>query len=171
MKSAMTLIELLVVIGLVGIIAGIGYPNLDGWNCKQLIRNDFESLNNMFEQARAEAINRNQSVIVEANRRLPADGVTYRAFLNNDRRCPGTQGRTAIPNEIPNITLSGETTAWGVPTQCFHSDGTATGSQAVQFHEVRRACNGVNITYRVNIFSATGLFEKLVRGNNAWQDF
>ena len=49
MKPAITLIELLVVIALVGIIAGTGWPTLTGWNCKQELRNDFESLNQLFE--------------------------------------------------------------------------------------------------------------------------
>ena len=81
MKPAITLIELLVVIALVGIIAGTGWPTLTGWNCKQEHRNDFESLNQLFEKARAEALNRSQTVLVRANRSLPADGATYTCLL------------------------------------------------------------------------------------------
>ena len=82
MKPAITLIELLVVIALVGIIAGTGWPALTGWNCKQELRNDFESLNQLFEKARSEAINRSQTVLVRANRSyLPMVPPTRLIFL------------------------------------------------------------------------------------------
>ena len=46
MRPAITLIELLIVIALVGIIAGVGWPSLGGWNCRQDLRNEFENFNN-----------------------------------------------------------------------------------------------------------------------------
>ena len=76
MRPAFTLIELLIVIALVGIIAGTGWPTLTGWNCKQELRNEFESLNNVFEKARVEAINRNKMILVQPNKSLPTNGAT-----------------------------------------------------------------------------------------------
>ena len=93
MKPAFTLIELLIVIALVGIIAGTGWPALAGWNCKQELRNEFESLNNVFEKARVEAINRNKMILVQPNKRLPTNGATYSVYLLDNKICSATQGR------------------------------------------------------------------------------
>ena len=67
MKSAITLIELLVVIALVGIIAGVGWPSLDGWNCRQNLRNDFEQFNLFMSRVQSEGASRNVTTLVNVN--------------------------------------------------------------------------------------------------------
>lgn len=171
MKPGITLIELLVVIALFGIIAGVGFPNLAGWNCKQEIRNDFASVNNIFEQARDEAINRSRTVLVRTIKNLPSDGATYRAFLLDNRNCNASQSSQSLELFIPNVVISNKTQLFGPSAQCFHSDGTATASQAAQQHQMSRTCRGIPITYQTFVFGATGLLDKQRRFKNAWVDF
>ena len=172
MKPAITLIELLVVIALVGIIAGTGWPTLTGWNCKQELRNDFESLNQLFEKARAEAINRSQTVLVRANRDLPSNGATYRAYLLSNRACSFSGSAQSLHPLIPNLVISNKSRLMGVANQCFNSDGSASASNAIQLHQVQRDCGKGNQTLQTLVFGATGLFEKKVRrpGDSSFSD-
>ena len=162
MRPAFTLIELLIVIALVGIIAGTGWPTLTGWNCKQELRNDFESLNNIFEKARVEAINRGRTVLVKANRSLPYNGAIYSAYLLPNKTCRISSSAQSLSKQIPNLTISDKSRLFGTPNQCFHADGTATSIQALQFHQVQRNCSGRTHSYQTLVFGATGLFEKKV---------
>jgi len=161
-RPAITLIELLVVIALVGIIAGTGWPTLTGWNCKQELRNDFETLNSFFENARVEAINRNKTVLVRANKSLPSNGPTYQAYLLPNKSCRMSSAAQSLSLQIPNLTISNKSRLYGTPNQCFHADGTATSIQAFQFHQIQRECSGKNHSYQTIVFGATGLFEKKV---------
>jgi len=171
-KPAFTLIELLIVIALVGIIAGTGWPTLTGWNCKQELRNDFESLNNIFEKARVEAINRGRTVLVKANRSLPHNGAIYQAYLLPNKSCAMSTRAQSLSLQIPNLTISDKSRLYGTPNQCFHADGTATSIQAFQFHQVQRECSGKTHSYQTLVFGATGLFEKKVyfAGTSGYQD-
>ena len=162
MRPAFTIIELLIVIALVGIIAGTGWPTLTGWNCKQELRNEFESLNNVFEKARVEAINRNKMILVQPNKRLPTNGATYSVYLLDNKICSATQGRQSLSYIIPNLTISNNYTLRGAAFQCFHADGSATASQANQVHRIERTCSGEAHSYQTVVFGATGLFEKRV---------
>ncbi|MDE0954808.1 MAG: prepilin-type N-terminal cleavage/methylation domain-containing protein, partial [Candidatus Poseidoniales archaeon] len=125
MRPAFTIIELLIVIALVGIIAGTGWPTLTGWNCKQELRNDFETLNSFFENARVEAINRNKTVLVRANKSLPSNGPTYQAYLLPNKSCSMSSAAQSLSLQIPNLTISNKSRLYGTPNQCFHADGTA----------------------------------------------
>jgi prepilin-type N-terminal cleavage/methylation domain-containing protein len=166
-KPAFTLIELLIVIALVGIIAGTGWPTLTGWNCKQELRNEFESLNNFFEKARVEAINQNKSVIVSVAKGMSAwGGARISADISqpNNFRCARLTA-SSLRNIIPDLTISTKYKLLGAPgssQQCFHADGTATASQATQVYQIQRTCSGQPHTYQTLIFGATGLFEKKV---------
>ena len=172
MRPSITLIELLIVIFLVGIIAGTGWPTLTGWNCKQELRNDFESLNNIFEKARVEAINRGRTVLVRANNRLPHNGAIYSAYLLPNKMCRISSSAQSLSMQIPNLTISDKSRLYGTPNQCFHADGTATSIQALQFHQVQRECSGKTHSYQTLVFGATGLFEKKVffQGTSGYQD-
>jgi|TARA_B110000093_G_scaffold150215_1_gene164063 prepilin-type N-terminal cleavage/methylation domain-containing protein len=161
-RPAITLIELLIVIALVGIIAGTGWPTLTGWNCKQELRNEFESLNNVFEKARVEAINRNKMILVQPNKSLPTNGATYSVYLLDNKICSATQGRQSLSNIIPNLTISDKYKLLGAAFQCFDADGSATASQATQVHQIQRTCSGQTHSYQTLVFGATGLFEKKV---------
>jgi prepilin-type N-terminal cleavage/methylation domain-containing protein len=162
-KPAITLIELLVVIALVGIIAGTGWPALTGWNCKQELRNDFESLNQLFEKARSEAINRSQTVLVRANRSLPSNGATYTAYLLTNKACTLSGSAQSLDPMIPKLVITSKSRLLGVTNQCFNSDGTASASNSTQLHQVQRDCGKGDETYQTLVFGATGLFEKKVR--------
>jgi len=162
MRPAITIIELLIVIALVGIIAGTGWPTLTGWNCKQELRNDFESLNNIFEKARVEAINRGRTVLVRANRSLPYNGAIYSAYLLPNKTCSFSSSAQSLSMQIPNITISNKSKLFGATSQCFHADGSATASQSVQVHQVQRECSSKTHSYQTLVFGATGLFEKKV---------
>ena len=168
MKLAFTLIELLIVIALVGIIAGTGWPTLTGWNCKQELRNEFESLNNFFEKARVEAINQNKSVIVSVAKGMsPWNGARISAMIGqpNKLRCARSSASSSLRNIIPDLTISTKYKLLGAPgssQQCFHADGSATASQAIQVYQIQRTCSGQTHTYQTLIFGATGLFEKKV---------
>tara|TARA_B100000795_G_scaffold183734_1_gene139358 strand:- start:1247 stop:1771 length:525 start_codon:yes stop_codon:yes gene_type:complete len=161
-RPAFTLIELLIVIALFGIIAGFGWPSLAGWNCKQELRNEFEALNSVFENARVEAVNRNRSILIEPNNRLPSVGATYSVFLLSENICSATQARQSLSLVIPNLTISNNYTLRGAAFQCFHADGSATASQANQVHRIERTCSGEAHSYQTVVFGATGLFEKRV---------
>ena len=162
MKPAFTLIELLIVIALVGIIAGTGWPTLTGWNCKQELRNEFESLNNFFEKARVEANNQNSTVLVRANKSLPSNGAIYQAYISPNKICQMQSSTSSLSNIIPNLTISSKYLLFGAASQCFNADGTATASQAAQVHQIQRTCSGQTHSYQTLVFGATGLFEKKV---------
>jgi prepilin-type N-terminal cleavage/methylation domain-containing protein len=161
-KPGITLIELLVVIALVGIMAGVGWPNLSGWNCKQETRNDFEALNNIFEDARVEAINRSRSILVRGTKKLPAQGGQYGAFLLDTKTCNANATNQSLANFIPNVTISIKTKISGPSGQCFHSNGTSTSTEPTKLYEVQRTCKEKKLTFRSIIFGATGLIEKMV---------
>lgn len=172
MKAAITLIELLVVIALVGIVAGTGWPALTGWNCKQELRNDFESLNNIFEKSRVEAINRGKTVLVRANKSLPSNGAIYTAYLLQNKTCSYSASAQSLNMVIPSITISNKTRLLGVASQCFNSDGSAIASSLPQLHQVQRNCSNKTYTYQTLVFGATGLFEKKIKphGSSSFQD-
>ena len=109
MKLAFTLIELLVVIALVGILAGVGWPNLAGWNCDQDARNNFESISQFMRTSQSEATNSNSTVLVRttSSRNEVSQGV-IRAYKEdrNDRKCVYSAANSRpIPHIIPTLTF------------------------------------------------------------------
>jgi len=170
MKYGITLIELLIVIALVGIISGVGWPALQGWNCKQEHRNDYEELNNIFEKARAQATSEGNSTLVKANRGLPSNGGTYSVYSLQTKNCSFSGSPSNLSFKIPSHTISNKSKIFGPAWQCFHADGSASASQALNLHQVQKECDGKTITYQTLIFGATGLFEKKIRKGSSWQD-
>jgi Tfp pilus assembly protein FimT len=163
-KPAITLIELLIVIGLVGIIAGVGWPNLQSWNCKQQLRNDFENFNLYMSKMQAEATTRSRTTLVQVV--IPAGAVSLRPFLVDTKTCTGA--RQSLQTQIPILTLSTATKVAGDQTQCFYSDGGADANS----YQFTKTCSGKRYLYKTQIFGATGLIEKLQYNftNKSWED-
>ena len=166
MKSAITLIELLVVIALVGIIAGVGWPNLDSWNCRQDHRNSFEKFNQYMFEAKTQAINRNQSTLVSVTK--SGSQVSLRAYLLATSACSIATSSQALDSQIPRITFRDEIVITGPSSQCFYSDGSADANS----YQFGRECGDKSYLYKIQFFAATGLAEKLIysRIRSAWED-
>ena len=154
MKPAITLLELLVVIALVGIIAGVGWPNLVDWNCRQELRNDFEKFNNYLNEVQSEAISRNKTTLVRVV--TPSGAAYLRPFLLQDKNCTVTSRSQSLESQIPIHSFPLKTRVSGYQYQCFYGDGSADGNS----YQFLRNCSDKSYLYKVQIFGATGLFEK-----------
>tara|TARA_B100000787_G_C16084129_1_gene245876 strand:+ start:124 stop:642 length:519 start_codon:yes stop_codon:yes gene_type:complete len=171
MKLAFTLIELLVVIALVGILAGVGWPNLAGWNCDQDARNNFESISQFMRTSQSEATNSNSTVLVRttSSRNEVSQGV-IRAYKEdrNDRKCVYSAANSRpIPHIIPTLTFKKKVILDGPVFQCFYPDGSADSGD----YRFRKQCSSL-ISYGMTVFSATGLSTKMKFSTirNVWED-
>ena len=149
----MTLIELLVVIAMLAILAAVSGPNIDSWNCKQEIKNDYLRLNGFLELTRSEAIDRNKTIMANYNRN---------GFMIAYQVGKSCQVNTSIVStNIPNLTLNKKNTISTHSSNqlytCFNADGSSYGGQFT----ISRQCGDKNYKYKSQIFSATGFMEKL----------
>ena len=156
MKPAITLIELLVVIALVGIIAGVGWPSLEGWNCRQNLRNDFERFNLFMSRVQSEGASRNETTLVHVN--LINGQTSLRAYQLENDTCALTNELLLEP-QIPRLDLPADTGVvhgTGMEFQCFYPDGSSDANT----YQFTRECSGVQHLYKNQFFSATGLLER-----------
>ncbi len=171
MKTAITLLELLVVIALVGIIAGVGWPNLVGWNCRQEHRNDFERFNHFLKEVQSVAINRNKTTLVRVTPSPQNSNSlgTLKAYLLQNKSCTTSRAQS-LENEIPTYYFhkESELKTEHNRNQCFYADGSADYNTFT----LRRSCGGKNLLYRIQMFAATGLIskEKFNFKKNTWED-
>ena len=154
MKTAITLLELLVVIALVGIIAGVGWPNLVDWNCRQELRNDFEKFSLYLNEVQSEAIRRNKTTLVRVV--TPQGSAYLRPFLLQDKNCTITTRSQSLENQIPIHSFPPATRISSAGYQCFYADGSANANS----YQFTRKCSDKSYLYKIQIFGATGLFEK-----------
>ena len=154
MRSSITLVELLVVIALVGILAGVGYPNLVDWNCRQDLRNDFEKFSLYLNEVQSEAISRNKTTLVRVV--TPQGSAYLRPFLLQDKNCTVTTRSQSLENQIAIHSFPPATRISSAGNQCFYGDGSADAG-SFQF---TRSCADKSYLYKVQIFGAPGLFEK-----------
>ena len=155
MRPAITLIELLVVIALVGIIAGVGWPSLEGWNCRQNLRNDFEQFNLFMGRVQSEGASRNVTTLVNVN--ISNGEASLRAYTLQNNICSLSNSQTLEP-QIPRLTLPKNTkvSGPGMQYQCFYPDGSSDANT----YQFTRECSGVQHLYKNQFFSATGLLER-----------
>jgi len=172
-KSAITLIELLVVIALVGIIAGVGWPSLGGWNCRQDLRNEFENFNNYMRKVQSESVSSNKTTKVAT---YFGGGKNYNsAFLHTEKTC-SSSGRSQIKNGYPKLIIpldievlvDNTPLKWKSAYQCFYPDGSATANN----YQFTKLCGGKKYLYKTQFFGATGLIEKLKYNytSSTWDD-
>ena len=167
MKPAITLIELLIVIALVGIVAGVGWPNLDGWLCRQNHLDDFSNFTLYLKKMQSESMNRNRTTVVEVvdNGSPNSDFLRPYVLPANVNACTlAGAGPQTIEDLIPVLRFPPEMDISGNRIQCFFSDGSASNNT----YEFARQCGNRNYQYRSVTFGATGLIQKL-RFNNATQ--
>lgn len=178
MKSAITLIELLVVIALVGIIAGVGWPSLGGWNCRQDLRNEFENFNNYMRKVQSESVSSNKTTKVATyfyQSPFGGGGTYNRAFLHTEKTC-SSSGRSQIKNSYPiviipldiEVLVDNTPVKWKRGYQCFYPDGSATANN----YQFSKLCGGKKYLYKTQFFGATGLIEKLKYNytSSTWDD-
>ena len=167
MKPAITLIELLVVIALVGIIAGVGWPSLDGWNCRQNLRNDFEQFNLFMSRVQSEGASRNVTTLVNVN--ISNGEASLRAYTLQNNICSLSNSQSLEP-QIPRLTLPKNTkvSGPGMQYQCFYPDGSADANT----YQFNRTCSDKEYLYKNQFFGATGLIEKLKWNytSKSWND-
>ena len=174
-RYAITLIELLVVIAVLAILAGVAGPNLNGWACRQDIKNDFAELNGFLSTLRSEAVNRNSSILAYSERTGDNALISTRV---------GSQGVKSNCN-IDSITetnivdkFTTDINKSSLNDACFHADGSATTAS----YTLARQCGGSfdnggkKYEYKNQIFSATGFIQKFKRVLNSdgdsqpWQE-
>ena len=168
MRPAITLIELLVVIALVGIIAGVGWPSLEGWNCRQNLRNDFERFNLFMSRVQSEGASRNETTLVHVN--LNNGQTSLRAYQLVNDTCALTNELLLEP-QIPRLDLPADTGVvhgTGMEFQCFYPDGSADANT----YQFNRTCSDKKYLYKNQFFGATGLIEKLKYNytSKSWND-
>ena len=164
-RLSFTLIELLVVIAVLGILAGVAAPNLNGWYCRQDVKNDFSKLNGFLSTLRSEAVNRNSSIMAVVDR----SGVNALVSVK-----VGPQGiKSSCGADITGVGIIDTfTTDKGKSSltdstinTCFHADGSATTAS----YTITRQCGGEfdnggkKYEYKNNIFGATGFIQEFKR--------
>jgi len=159
--------ELVVVILIVGIIAGVGWPSLEGWNCRQSLRNDFERFNLYMSEVKSESVSSNQPTLV--NVVISNGEAVLSSFVLDNNSCSFTDA-LSIEQQIPKLTLPTDTkvSALGINHQCFYPDGRAEANS----WEFKKTCAGKKYLYKNQFFGATGLYEKQQYNytTKAWND-
>ena len=153
---AITLIELLVVIAVLGILAGVVGPNLNGWYCRQEIKNDFSELNGFLSTLRSEAINRNSTVMAVVESGGTGALISTKIGPQGIKSSCGTgidgEGITEkFTTDTDGSSLEDVTT-----NTCFHADGSATDAS----YTITRQCGGIGYKYKNQIFGATGFIQE-----------
>ncbi len=172
--TAITLIELLVVIAMIGILAAVVAPNIDGWNCRQEVRNDFEKLNGFMQTLRLEAINRNRSMMAHIARKGVNPIVSaYQAPQGRKLGCGSGEWKGA--NDIFPYKGEGSSLSSNSDRFCFHADGTVTMNTNASdtSYTISRQCGDRKYQYKNQIFGATGFFYKEKNFNtnaNTWEE-
>jgi prepilin-type N-terminal cleavage/methylation domain-containing protein len=166
MKAAFTLLELLIVIALVGVIAGVGFLSLGGWNCRQDNLNNFERFSQFMRETQSEALNRSAATLVQVSTAGTQDFL--RAHLLPDDNCTISANSSPLDFIIPVLTFQEEITIVGPVAQCFYSNGSADDNS----YQFGRSCGDNPNLFRLQFFAATGLVEKLKFSNirNLWED-
>jgi prepilin-type N-terminal cleavage/methylation domain-containing protein len=157
--SALTLIEILVVIAVLGILAALVVPNISGWSCRQEARNGFNELNIFLETVRAEAVNRNSTMMVEVHKYgTNAIIKAYQGPKGRKKICWSSGGWNYLGNnditdyESKDSNLSNTRNS----KVCFNSDGSATSVS----YEITQQCDKKNYKFRNQIFGVTGFINK-----------
>ena len=90
-----SLLELMVVVIIVGVLAAVAAPNMNGWMAKRTLNSATRDLASDIRWARSEAVNRNQNVSIQFS---DANG-SYEIIANGVRIKP----QQVMPSEI-NLT-------------------------------------------------------------------
>lgn len=165
MKSrGFSLIELIVVVGIMAVLLGMVAPSLQEWMVNLRIRNATDALLNGLQQARQEAIRRNQSVsfwlVTPASGDMSLDdtcglSATSGSWVVSVRSPSGSCGSQPSTTTAPMMVSShpiGDG-ARGVSVAAVQADGS-TGATTVTFNGVGSITNADRIS-RIDVSSAT----------------
>ena len=179
LTPGITLIELLVVIVIIGILAGVGGPNLGGWNCRQEVKNDFAELNGFLEQLKIESVSRNRTMLASVRSSGKGNNALIKAYQGpqgKKRACGSGAGWEYLgANDITDFEAESALENF-TKTVCFNADASATAGS----YTLGRQCSGwwgdTYFQYKNQIFGATGYIEKLkpdtffCNRDNCWED-
>jgi len=164
-RLSFTLIELLVVIAVLGILAGVAAPNLNGWYCRQDVKNDFSELNGFLSTLRSEAVNRNSSIMAVIDRSGTNALVSVRVGPQGIKSSCGAEitGTGVIDTFTTDIGKSSLIDS--TINTCFHADGSATAAG----YTITRQCGGSfdnggkKYEYKNSVLGATGFIQEFKR--------
>lgn len=161
-QQGISFIEIIVVVAVIAILGSIAAPGMNTWSCQKSVKNDLETVINMLEVQRQNAIYGTSSFGVSILQTTPV--ITFNQYSAEWCGAPLSNNTSITLDKLKLIGPSDEF--------CFEPDGSAKSNVNGYGWYLQAACGNKNIDYRIRLFQATGfiLAEQKNQSTSQWDE-